>query len=75
MIGPTQFSMNGQMQRAFRIRDRYNLQLNITASNPLNHVMITGVYSTSNYQHAVRIARDCESDAHGGDLFEVDILI
>ena len=50
MIGPTQFSMNGQMQRAFRIRDRYNLQLNITASNPLNHVMITGVYSTVNAQ-------------------------
>jgi hypothetical protein len=50
MRGPFQFSMNGQMQRAFRIRDRFNLQLNITANNPLNHPMITNVYTTLNPQ-------------------------
>jgi trimeric autotransporter adhesin len=50
MRGPFQFSINGQMQRAFRIRDRFNLQLNITANNPLNHPIITSVYTTLNPQ-------------------------
>ena len=50
MRGPFQFSMGGQMQRAFRLNDRFNLQLNITASNPLNHPMITNVYTTLNTQ-------------------------
>ena len=36
------------MQRAFRIRDRFNLQLNIRANNPLNHPTISSVYTTLN---------------------------
>jgi hypothetical protein len=50
MRGPYQFSMNAQAQRSFRIKERYDLQLNITASNPLNHPMVTGVYTTVNPQ-------------------------
>ncbi len=37
--GPGQFSMNGSMTRAFKLNDRFNLNLQINANNPLNHVV------------------------------------
>jgi hypothetical protein len=43
--GPTQFTMNATMQRAFKLNDRFNLDLTIQASNPLNHPSFRG-YNT-----------------------------
>jgi len=34
------------MQRAFRLSDRFALNLRIDANNPLNHVVVTGVNTT-----------------------------
>ncbi len=37
ITGPNQFSMDASMSRTFRLKDRYNLQATIIATNPLNH--------------------------------------
>jgi hypothetical protein len=46
MRGPGQFSMNASMQRAFRLSERFALNLRLDANNALNHVVITGVGTT-----------------------------
>jgi carboxypeptidase family protein len=46
MTGPGQFSMSGSMSRAFRLNDRFTLNLRINASNPLNHVVVTQLNTT-----------------------------
>jgi hypothetical protein len=38
LIGPNQFSMNGSMQRTFRLHDRISMDARIDANNVLNHV-------------------------------------
>jgi hypothetical protein len=38
ITGPSQFSLNGSLQRSFRWRDRYNIDLRVDANNVLNHV-------------------------------------
>lgn len=38
IIGPNQFSMNGSMQRTFRLHDRISMDTRIDATNVLNHV-------------------------------------
>ena len=43
MRGPAQFSTGASMQRSFRVNDRFTLNARIDASNPLNHVVVTGV--------------------------------
>lgn len=47
MVGPSQFSMSASMQRAFRLSDRFALNLRLDANNPLNHVVVTGVNTTA----------------------------
>jgi hypothetical protein len=46
ITGPSQFGLNGSMQRAFRLHDRYNLTAQIDANNVLNHVVFTGWNTT-----------------------------
>ena len=46
MTGPGQFSMSASMSRAFRLNDRFTLNLRIDASNPLNHVVVTQLNTT-----------------------------
>ena len=41
ITGPSQFSMNGSMQRSFRLNDRFTLSLQINANNVLNHVVFS----------------------------------
>ena len=43
MRGPDQFSMGASMQRSFRLGERFTLNARIDATNPLNHVVVTGV--------------------------------
>jgi hypothetical protein len=38
ITGPGQFSLNASMLRSFRLRDKLNLDLQIAATNALNHV-------------------------------------
>jgi hypothetical protein len=38
ITGPKQFSLNTSLSRAFRLRDRYNLEFRLEANNILNHV-------------------------------------
>ena len=38
ITGPSQFSLNASLQRSFRWRDRYNIDLRVDANNMLNHV-------------------------------------
>jgi hypothetical protein len=40
--GPDQFSLNASMNRAFRLKDRFNLTAEIDANNVLNHVVYSG---------------------------------
>jgi hypothetical protein len=47
MIGPGQFSMSASMSRAFRLNDRFTLNLRIDAANPLNHVVVTQLNTTA----------------------------
>jgi hypothetical protein len=42
IIGPDQFSLNAQMARTFRYKDRYNMDILVNATNALNHVNYTG---------------------------------
>jgi hypothetical protein len=46
MTGPGQFSMSGSTSRAFRLNERFTLNLRIDASNPLNHVVVTQLNTT-----------------------------
>jgi trimeric autotransporter adhesin len=41
IIGPSQFSMNGSMQRTFRLHDRISMDARIDANNVLNHVVFS----------------------------------
>jgi carboxypeptidase family protein len=43
ITGPGQFSMNASMARAFRLTDRFTLNLRFDTTNPLNHVVVTQV--------------------------------
>jgi hypothetical protein len=38
IAGPRQFTMDASLGRAFRVRDRYNIEFRIVSSNILNHV-------------------------------------
>jgi trimeric autotransporter adhesin len=40
--GPDQFSMNANMNRTFRLHDRYTLDATLNATNILNHVVYSG---------------------------------
>jgi trimeric autotransporter adhesin len=42
IAGPDQFSMNANMQRTFRLHDRYTLDATLNATNVLNHVVYSG---------------------------------
>ena len=46
ITGPSQFSLNANMVRTFRMGDRYNMDVNVTAQNVLNHVTF-GSWNTS----------------------------
>jgi len=46
ITGPGQFSMNASMSRAFRLTDRFSLNLRLDAANPLNHVEFTSWNTT-----------------------------
>jgi hypothetical protein len=39
--GPDQFSLNAQMARTFRYKDRYNMDILVNSTNSLNHVSYT----------------------------------
>ncbi len=39
ITGPAQFSMNGSLQRTFRLSDRVTLNFQVNANNVLNHVV------------------------------------
>ena len=39
--GPDQFSLNAQMARTFRYKDRYTMDFLLNATNALNHVNYT----------------------------------
>jgi hypothetical protein len=43
--GPDQFSLNASMNRAFRLKDRFNLTAEIDANNVLNHVVYSSWYT------------------------------
>ncbi len=45
ITGPQQFSLNGSLQRTFRINDRVTFNFRGDVSNLLNHVVFTG-YNT-----------------------------
>jgi hypothetical protein len=46
ITGPAQFSMNASLARAFRLNDRFTLNLRFDSANPLNHVVFTGLNTT-----------------------------
>jgi hypothetical protein len=48
ITGPSQFVFNGQLQRSFRLKDRYNLDLRVDSTNLLNHVVFTSWNTTLN---------------------------
>jgi hypothetical protein len=48
ITGPGQFVFNGQLQRSFRLKDRYNLDLRVDSTNLLNHVVFTSWNTTLN---------------------------
>ena len=41
ITGPDQFTMNASLRRTFRLKDRYSLDVNVDATNVLNHVTFT----------------------------------
>lgn len=41
ITGPSQFNFNAALQRTFRLKDRYNLDLRVDSTNLLNHVVFT----------------------------------
>jgi hypothetical protein len=46
--GPSQFTFNASLQRSFRLKDRYNLDLRVDSTNLLNHVVFTNWNATLN---------------------------
>jgi hypothetical protein len=46
ITGPSQFTLNADMRRTFRLHDRYNLDADLSATNVLNHVTYTSWYNT-----------------------------
>ena len=48
ITGPNQFSLNATMVRTFRLNPRFNLDLNFSATNVLNHVTFTGWWTNIN---------------------------
>ena len=56
IVGPGQFTMNASMSRAFRLNDRYTLNLNIAANNPLNHRTDSALGTTVGPQFGFPIA-------------------
>ncbi len=45
IIGPNQFSLNATMLRTFRMTPKLNLDVTIAATNALNHVTFTNLYT------------------------------
>ena len=45
IIGPNQFSLDAKMQRTFRMTPKLNLDVTISATNALNHVTFTNLYT------------------------------
>ncbi|HEX4277261.1 MAG TPA: TonB-dependent receptor, partial [Bryobacteraceae bacterium] len=50
ITGPSQFSLGGSLRRSFRLKDRYTLDLNVDATNALNHVSYTNWITVVNSQ-------------------------
>ncbi|WP_263357971.1 TonB-dependent receptor [Acidicapsa ligni] len=48
ITGPNVFTLNTSMARAFRVRNRYDLDFQIVSTNLLNHVTYTNWYTTIN---------------------------
>jgi hypothetical protein len=46
--GPSQFTFNTSLQRSFRLKDRYNLDLRVDSTNLLNHVVFSSWNATLN---------------------------
>lgn len=46
ITGPRQFTMNASLLRTFRLREKYNLDARMDATNVLNHVTYTGWITT-----------------------------
>ena len=55
--GPDQFSMNAAMNRTFRLHDHYNLDAQLTATNVLNHVVISSYNTTFSQYTTTFLAR------------------
>jgi hypothetical protein len=59
IIGPNQFSLNASMVRTFRLKDKVTLDLQITATNALNHVTYSSWQnSITSTQFGLPIAAD-----------------
>jgi trimeric autotransporter adhesin len=48
ITGPDQFTLNAQLQRTFRLKDRYNLDVRVDSTNLLNHVVFSSWNTTLN---------------------------
>jgi trimeric autotransporter adhesin len=48
ITGPNTFTFNASLARTFRLKDRYNLDLHVDATNLLNHVVFTSWNTTLN---------------------------
>ena len=48
ITGPDQFTLNAQLQRTFRLKDRYNLDVRGESTNLLNHVVFSSWNTTLN---------------------------
>jgi hypothetical protein len=48
ITGPNQFSLDASLGRAFRLRDRYNIEFRLESSNILNHVTFPDWNTTIN---------------------------
>jgi hypothetical protein len=48
ITGPDQFTLNATLGRTFRLTDRFNLDLRVDSTNPLNHVTYTTWNTTLN---------------------------
>jgi hypothetical protein len=46
--GASQFTFNASLQRSFRLKDRYNLDLRVDSTNLLNHVVFSSWNATLN---------------------------
>jgi len=48
ITGPNQFTTSAAMVRTFRLPDKMNLDMQLAASNPLNHVTYSNWYTNVN---------------------------